>query len=234
MEQRRTGVIIVAGGAGRRAGGALPKQFRIVGNLPVLGHAINAFARALPEAPIVVVLAPEWHDLWHDLAARFRIARHRCTAGGAERFHSVRNGLDALPIDVSLVAVHDGARPLVSEELIRRCVACAAAHDSAVPAVAAVDSMRQLDAGGTSRPVDRSALRCVQTPQVFDAALLREAYTTEYRPEFTDDASVFERAGHSVTLCEGERNNLKITVAEDLLIAGALLDPNDNGREENL
>lgn len=234
MEQRKTGVIIVAGGSGRRAGGALPKQFRIVGELPVLGHAINAFARALPGAPIVVVLAPEWRDLWRDLAARFYIARHTCTAGGAERFHSVRNGLDALPIDVSLVAVHDGARPLVSEELIRRCVACAAANDSAVPVVPAVDSMRRLEGDGTSRPVDRSSLRCVQTPQVFDAALLREAYTAEYRPEFTDDASVFERAGNRIALCEGERNNLKITVAEDLLIARALLDTTSEDREKNL
>ncbi|MDE7068982.1 MAG: 2-C-methyl-D-erythritol 4-phosphate cytidylyltransferase [Alistipes sp.] len=234
MEQRKTGVIIVAGGSGRRAGGTLPKQFRIVGSLPVLGHAINAFARALPGAPIVVVLTPEWRDLWRDLAARFYIARHTCAAGGAERFHSVRNGLDALPIDVSLVAVHDGARPLASEELIRRCVACAAEHGSAVPTVAAVDSMRLLDDDGTSHPVDRSRLRSVQTPQVFDAALLREAYMSDYRPEFTDDASVFERAGHSVTLCEGERSNLKITVAEDLAIAGALLDPNDSGREQDL
>ena len=212
MEQQGTGVIIVAGGSGSRLGGPLPKQFRMLGSLPVLGHAINAFARTLHSTQIVVVLPEGQIDFWKNLAARFDIAKHTCTAGGPQRFHSVRNGLSALPRTVALIAVHDGVRPLVSSDLILKAVECAAAHGTAIPAV---DSLRQLTPDG-SHPIDRNTLRIVQTPQVFDAELLRRAYELDYSPDFTDDASVVERAGHAVTLCHGERGNLKITTADDL------------------
>ena len=210
MEQQGTGVIIVAGGSGSRLGGPLPKQFRMLGSLPVLGHAINAFARTLHSTQIVVVLPEGQIDFWKNLAARFDIAKHTCTAGGPQRFHSVRNGLSALPRTVALIAVHDGVRPLVSSDLILKAVECAAAHGTAIPVVEAVDSLRQLTPDG-SHPIDRNTLRIVQTPQVFDAELLRRAYELDYSPDFTDDASVVERAGHAVTLCHGERGNLKIT-----------------------
>ena len=118
MEQQGTGVIIVAGGSGSRLGGPLPKQFRMLGSLPVLGHAINAFARTLHSTQIVVVLPEGQIDFWKNLAARFDIAKHTCTAGGPQRFHSVRNGLSALPRTVALIAVHDGVRPLVSSDLL--------------------------------------------------------------------------------------------------------------------
>ena len=212
MEQQGTGVIIVAGGSGSRLGGPLPKQFRMLGSLPVLGHAINAFARTLHSTQIVVVLPEGQIDFWKNLAARFDIAKHTCTAGGPQRFHSVRNGLSALPRTVALIAVHDGVRPLVSSDLILKAVECAAAHGTAIPVVEAVDSLRQLTPDG-SHPIDRNTLRIVQTPQVFDAELLRRAYELDYSPDFTDDASVVERAGHAVTLCHGERGNLKITTA---------------------
>ena len=216
MEQQGTGVIIVAGGSGSRLGGPLPKQFRMLGSLPVLGHAINAFARTLHSTQIVVVLPEGQIDFWKNLAARFDIAKHTCTAGGPQRFHSVRNGLSALPRTVALIAVHDGVRPLVSS----------------IPVVEAVDSLRQLTPDG-SHPIDRNTLRIVQTPQVFDAELLRRAYELDYSPDFTDDASVVERAGHAVTLCHGERGNLKITTADDLPIAEAIL-LSRASREENL
>lgn len=143
MEQQGTGVIIVAGGSGSRLGGPLPKQFRMLGSLPVLGHAINAFARTLHSTQIVVVLPEGQIDFWKNLAARFDIAKHTCTAGGLQRFHSVRNGLSALPRTVALIAVHDGVRPLVSSDLILKAVECAAAHGTAIPVVEAVDSLRQ-------------------------------------------------------------------------------------------
>lgn len=232
MEQQGTGVIIVAGGSGSRLGGPLPKQFRMLGSLPVLGHAINAFARTLHSTQIVVVLPEGQIDFWKNLAARFDIAKHTCTAGGPQRFHSVRNGLSALPRTVALIAVHDGVRPLVSSDLILETVECAAAHGTAIPVVEAVDSLRQLTPDG-SHPIDRNTLRIVQTPQVFDAELLRRAYELDYSPDFTDDASVVERAGHAVTLCHGERGNLKITTADDLPIAEAIL-LSRASREENL
>ena len=209
MEQQ-IGVIIVAGGGGTRMGGSRPKQFMMLGGLPVLAHTINNFAGALPGAEIVVVLPAEHADFWKDFAARFDIAAHTVTTGGDERFHSVKNGLKALKRDPELIAVQDGVRPLASHGMIRRAVAAAAEHGTAIPVVEAVDSYRETD-GTASRIADRRRLRIVQTPQVFRADILRRAYEAEYRPEFTDDASVVEQAGEAVFLCEGERTNLKIT-----------------------
>lgn len=224
MNTPLTGVIIVAGGSGLRMGGTLPKQFQLLGNEPMLVRTIRAFATALPEAPIVAVLPAAYADYWRDLSARFDTPAHRVVTGGAERFHSVRAGLAALPDDVTLIAIHDGARPLVSTELIHRTVTCAASCGSAIPVVAPADSFRETEGdNGASHIVDRRRLRAVQTPQVFDAALLRRAYAVEYDPTFTDDASVVERAGHTVQLCEGERRNFKITEPEDRIAAEALL-----------
>ncbi len=212
----------MAGGCGRRMGSTLPKQFMLLDGQPVLARTINRFAQALPGAPLVVVLPEEHKAFWRDLAARFDVARHTVATGGAERFHSVSRGLEALPPDVELIAVHDGVRPLLSAELIRRTVAVAAEYGTAVPAVAPVDSFRSTE-GVASHPVDRSMLRAVQTPQVFRARLLRDAYETLFSPDFTDDASVVERFGATIRLCDGERRNIKITAREDLLFAEALL-----------
>ncbi|OUN59787.1 2-C-methyl-D-erythritol 4-phosphate cytidylyltransferase [Alistipes sp. An66] len=219
----RVAVIIVAGGSGRRMGEGLPKQFRFLGNLPVLARTIGLFADALPGAEIVVVL-PEGHiSFWKDLAARFDVAGHRVVAGGAERFDSVRCGLKALTGDPELIAVQDGVRPLGTAEMIRRVVRAAAEHGAAIPVVEPVDSFRETDSAGNSHPVDRSRLRCVQTPQVFRADVLRNAYAAEFRPAFTDDASVVEAAGHPVCLVPGERGNIKLTAPEDFIVAEALL-----------
>lgn len=219
----RTAVIIVAGGSGRRMGEGLPKQFRFLGNTPVLARTIGLFADALPGAEIVVVL-PEGHiPFWKDLAARFDVAGHRVVAGGAERFDSVRCGLKALTGDPELIAVQDGVRPLGTAEMIRRVVRAAAEHGAAIPVVEPVDSFRETDSAGNSHPVDRSRLRCVQTPQVFRADVLRNAYAAEFRPAFTDDASVVEAAGHPVCLVPGERGNIKLTAPEDFIVAEALL-----------
>lgn len=203
-------------------GGGLPKQFRLLGGMPVLAHTINNFAAALPGAQIVVALPAEHTAFWRDLAARFDVAAHTVVTGGAERFHSVRNALEGIAPDTELVAVQDGVRPLGSAGMICRVVGAAARHGAAIPVVEVVDSLRETD-GTASRPVDRSRLRAVQTPQAFRTEILRRAYEAEYRPEFTDDASVVERSGAPVFLCEGERQNIKITAPEDLLIAEALL-----------
>lgn len=225
MEQIRTGILIVAGGSGRRMGGELPKQFLFLGGEPILVRTINRLHEALPSAPIVVVLPESQIDFWRNLSARFEVARHTLAVGGKERFDSVKSGLEtlwSLGEGVELVAVHDGVRPLASVEMIRRAVSCAAQYGAAVPVIEAVDSYRRVVEGG-SEVVDRSALRLVQTPQVFEADLLRRAYRQPFDGAFTDDASVVEHAGGRVELCEGERRNLKITTREDLVIAEALL-----------
>ncbi len=218
MEEPRVGVIIVAGGSGKRMGTALPKQFSIVGGEPILARTINAFRKALPTARIVVVLPAEYIEFWKNFSARFEVAKHSVVEGGEERFHSVRNGIEALSDAVDLIAVQDGVRPFASKELILRTVACATENGSAVPVVKAVDSYRTVE-GNNSHIIDRTSLRIVQTPQIFAAPILRAAYDTEFRSEFTDDASVVEYSGEKIALCEGEYSNIKITTPDDLLIA---------------
>lgn len=223
METGKRGILIVAGGCGCRMGAARPKQFLLLDGMPVLAHTINRFARTLPGAPLVVVLPAGQEEFWHNLAARFDVASHLTATGGATRYESVKNGLAALPGDCDLILVHDGVRPLVSADLIRHTAACAERYAAAIPVVEPVDSYRRLE-DGESRPIDRSRLRIVQTPQAFNAEVLRSAYENPYEAGFTDDASVVERMGHTVFLCEGERSNLKITTPEDLAIAQALLE----------
>ena len=222
MEQR-VGVIIVAGGSGRRMGTTRPKQFAFVGGEPILVRTINTFAKALPHAQIVVVLPHEQVGYWENLRARFKVARHKVTDGGAERFHSVRNGIEALCGAVDMIAVHDGVRPLITPQLIERVVEVAAKHGAAIPAIAPIDSLRSIDAEG-SHIIDRTTIRQVQTPQIFAADILRAAYDVEYNPHFTDDGSVVEHAGFRVALCEGERGNIKITTPEDIYIAEAIIE----------
>lgn len=229
------GAIIVAGGSGRRMGSSIPKQFLLLNGLPVLARTINRFAETLPGSPVVVVLPASQIDFWRDYSARFPVARHRIAAGGEERFHSVQAGLQALAEageGTEFVAVHDGVRPLVSPELILRTLEAARAHGAAVPAVEAADSYRRITEGG-SEIVDRRTLRRVQTPQIFRIDWLREGYRHPYDPAFTDDASVVERAGHPVFLCEGEHTNLKITTRYDLTAASALLDAREESEPAN-
>lgn len=191
-------------------------------NAPILEITLRGFMAALPGCEIVVVLPegeiPRWKRI---CAARGLEGTHRICSGGKTRFDSVRNGIQMLG-ECDYIAVHDGVRPLVTSESILRCVASAERHGSGIPAIRPVDSFRIAE-GGTSRIIDRNLLRAVQTPQVFRSDMLVGAYDTGYDPRFTDDASVVEAAGVSVTLCEGDRENIKITTREDLAIAKAIL-----------
>lgn len=218
-----TGVIIVAGGSGRRMGATLPKQFMMLGNEPILSHSINRIHEALPAAEIVVVLPEEHIALWRNIAARFDVAHHKITAGGTERFYSVKNGLKELSDEVKIIAIHDAVRPLASKKLIIKLILEAEKSVAVIPVVAPVDSFRKIE-GDNSKIIDRSALRIVQTPQVFNATILRRAYEQDFSSTFTDDASVVEAIGEKITLCEGERGNIKITTPEDMVIASALLE----------
>ena len=218
----KVGVIIVAGGSGRRMGSTLPKQFMLLGNEPILARSINRIHEALPKAEIVVVL-PEAHAaMWQNLAARFEVASHKIAYGGAERFHSVKNGIAALSDDVEIIGVHDAVRPLASKKLIIKLVLEAEKCDAVIPAIAPPDSYRMVE-GSSSSIIDRSKLRIIQTPQVFNATALRKAYEQEFSAAFTDDASVAEAAGYTIALCEGERENIKITTPADIIIAEAII-----------
>ncbi|MBQ6613127.1 MAG: 2-C-methyl-D-erythritol 4-phosphate cytidylyltransferase [Alistipes sp.] len=211
----KRGVVIVAGGSGKRMQSTMPKQFLMLGGLPVVARTINTFAEALPGAEIVVVLPEEHIGLWKNLAARFDIAVHRCVVGGAERFFSVKRGLEALSPEVEYVAVHDGVRALISKKLIIRTMLDCEEHRATIPVVDVVDSYRRV-VGDDSEIVSRSELRIVQTPQTFERELLCKAYEQEFSPKFTDDASVVEAMGAKISLVEGERSNIKLTTPEDM------------------
>ena len=203
-------------------GGALPKQFMMLEQQPILARSINRIHEALPKAEIVVVLPAEHVELWRNMAARFDVARHKIAIGGKERFHSVKSGLAALSEGVRTIAVHDAVRPLASKKLIIRLVLATEKHDAVIPVVAPTDSYRLVE-GDDSKIIDRSTLRMVQTPQLFRAEALRKAYEQEFSESFTDDASVVEAAGYKVALEEGERENFKITTPLDITLARAII-----------
>lgn len=222
----KRGVVIVAGGSGSRMHSTLPKQFLMLGGMPVVARTINTFSEALPGAEIIVVLPEEHISLWENLRARFDVAHHRVVAGGKERFHSVLNGINALSDEVEYIAVHDGVRAMATKRLIIRTMLAAEDHGAVIPVVDVVDSYRRV-VGAESQIVNRSELRIVQTPQVFKAQLLRDAYNVVFSPTFTDDASVVEAFGGHITLVEGERTNIKLTTPEDMAYAEWLLTANN-------
>ena len=206
-------------------GADVPKQFMLLGDKPVLVHTLDAFHRADPAMGLVVVL-PEAHiEMWTQMCKEYATPPHIVAPGGATRYDSVASGLAAVPAEAEVVGVHDGVRPFVNRDVVCRCFAEAAKYGSAVPVIAPVDSFRRVKENGTSEIADRSALRAVQTPQVFDAALLRRAYAEgEGGAGFTDDASVVEALGVEIHLTEGDRLNIKITTPEDMVVGRAVLD----------
>jgi 2-C-methyl-D-erythritol 4-phosphate cytidylyltransferase len=214
--------IIVAGGSSSRFGKVTPKQFSLVNGLPIIAYSLKTFYEAVPAIKIILVLAESHFQTWEDLVIKHSIhIPHSVVAGGAERFFSVKNALESIsknnfhPHTQQLVAIHDAARPLVSVSLIREAFRLATQTGSAVPVVDVLYSLRKLNAAG-SKAVKRSDYKIVQTPQVFNLELLSASYNQNYSPLFTDDASVYEAAGNTVTLFEGEPQNIKITTQEDM------------------
>jgi 2-C-methyl-D-erythritol 4-phosphate cytidylyltransferase len=215
-------VVIVAGGSGKRMGAEIPKQFLELAGRPVLMHTIERF-KAYDESIEIITVLPENQLLhWCDLQEKhkFRIPQ-TLVKGGNHRFFSVRNGLKFVNAP-GLVAIHDGVRPFVSIDTIKRCFDTAEKLGNAIPAISPTESLRILTDKG-SMPVNRFHVKQIQTPQVFSAELLKKAYNQEYSVEFTDDATVLEKTGEKINIIEGNRENIKITNPEDLLISTALL-----------
>ncbi len=224
---KKIGIIIPAGGSGSRMATSeavrdAPKQFRLLSGRPVLARTIEAFRRVMPDAEIVVALPADRFDEWAGLCIEYDVPPHKICEGGATRFLSVLGALGELDPACEYIAVHDAARPLVSEELIVRAIETARKHGSAIPVVPLVDSVRRIRESA-SYPEDRTTLRAVQTPQVFRSDILRTGYERAAGDDFGDDATVVESVGYTVMLCEGERRNIKITEPEDMAIAEALL-----------
>lgn len=214
--------LIVAGGSGKRMGAELPKQYLEIAGKPVLMHTIERFKSFSDSIEIITVLPENQLRFWSGLQKKYSFSiPHTLVKGGKARFFSVRNGLKFVD-DPGLVAIHDGVRPFVSLETIRRCFETAERLGNAIPVIPPTDALRIVSEQG-SMPVNRLLVRQVQTPQVFHASLIKKAYQQEYLPEFTDDASVLEKTGTRINLVDGNRENIKITTPEDLIISTALL-----------
>jgi 2-C-methyl-D-erythritol 4-phosphate cytidylyltransferase len=214
--------IIVAGGKGTRIRSIIPKQYLELCGLPVLMHTLNAFYRYSEAITVILVLPKDDIALWTELCRQHNFTKpYILEIGGDTRFQSVKNGLQRISGE-GLVAIHDGVRPLVSEDIIGASFRLASVHQSAVASVRLKESIRMTDQDKT-RMMDRSRFRMIQTPQTFLVSIIREAYKVKEQESFTDDASVAELAGHAISLFEGSYENLKITTAEDLIVAEALL-----------
>ncbi|MEY4931439.1 MAG: hypothetical protein RI909_2163 [Bacteroidota bacterium] len=214
--------LIVAGGKGTRIKTKLPKQFLELKGKPILLHTIEAFYRYSEKIEIILVLPEDDFEIWETICKKFNFNKPIVLQkGGETRFQSVKNGLSKIA-GPGLVAIHDGVRPLVSEDIIGASFHLAAVHQSAVAAVRLKDSIRMTDQDNT-KAVDRSRFRLIQTPQTFDIALIKQAYEMKEDASLTDDASVAERSGHVISLFEGSYENIKITTPEDLIVAEALL-----------
>lgn len=216
--------IIVAGGKGTRFGSDIPKQFLPLQGKPVLMHTIQRFSEC--NAHIIVALPESQISDWTDLCVKHNFTvPHEVVTGGATRFHSVKNALDKIKVSTNdLIAVHDGVRPLISKNIINDTYQIASEKGCAIPTIDVTDTIRQLNKDNiSSNTLLRSSLRAVQTPQTFDATLLKAAYEAPFNEAFTDDASVVEAFGHNVTLTQGSPKNIKITHSIDLIIAEELL-----------
>lgn len=218
---RKIHAVFVAGGSGSRMGSEVPKQFLPLCGLPVLVRTVFRFVEAWPDARIVTVLPAQHFDTWKDLCIKHELnVPQTLVPGGLTRFHSVRNALDRVP-DGAVVSIHDGVRPLVSTDLLRAMAEKIRTVPALIPVVPVVDTLRSLD---PSVPApDRSKVVAVQTPQMFWSELLKEAYCQPYDLSFTDDASVAEKTGIPLSFIRGERQNIKITAPEDMVLAEAYL-----------
>ena len=213
----KIGVIIVAGGSGSRMKSNTPKQFIAINGKPLLQYTIDRFFNWNPNIDLVLVLPETEINTWKNLVIKNKYSmNYRICEGGKERFDSVKNGLELLEND--LIMIHDGVRPFVSNPTLDRCLETTNTSGSAIPVIPLVESIRKITPDG-SQPVDRESLRLVQTPQCFKNEWIKKAYQQSYSVDFTDDASVVQKAGYSINLINGNRENIKITTPDDLKLA---------------
>ena len=227
--ERKKYLIVTAGGMGCRMGTPVPKQFLELGGKPILRITMEKFVAAVPGIHIITVLPEANVTTWRQYCIKENFnCPQRLVKGGFTRFHSVRNALAYVP-DGALVAVHDGVRPLISAQTIRRLFQEAENVPALVPVMPVTDTLKVLDKGPSGKLVssgetaDRSRFFGAQTPQIFWSEQLKAAYTQGYDTAFTDDASVAERHGIPIAYTQGERYNIKITTPEDLALAAALV-----------
>lgn len=227
--ERKKFVIIMAAGSGTRMGAQMPKQFLELDGKAILQKTIEVFQEACPGISVITVLPQDHISYWRQYCLdRNFICPQILVSGGITRFHSVRNALDRVP-DGAVVAVHDGVRPLLSPELVRDVFKAAEIQQAVIPVTPCVDTIKVLKSkegrleAVPGAKADRSVLYGAQTPQIFHSEVIKEAYSMAYDTAFTDDASVLEKYGKSLSFVIGERLNIKITTQDDLLLARAVL-----------
>ena len=227
--ERKKYVIIMAAGSGTRMGAGRPKQFLELEGKAILQKTMEVFLNACPGISVITVLPQDFIGYWREYCLENNfVCPQILVPGGITRFHSVRNALDRVP-EGALVAVHDGVRPLLSEGLVRDMFEKAEEVPALIPVTPCVDTMKLLEnkdgelVAVPGAKADRSVLYGAQTPQIFHSEILKEAYAMPYDTSFTDDASVVEKYGKSLSYVVGERLNIKITTQDDLLLARAIL-----------
>ena len=215
--------VIPAAGLSTRMG--TDKLMLPLGDVPILIRTLRVFAACDWIDEIVVPVHPERVEEMRALFAQYKLLKLRVVAGGATRSASVLAGVRAVSPGMELVAVHDAARPFITDALIVRCVECAATYHAAAPAVPIKDTVKEVAGGLVKKTIPRETLRAVQTPQVFDRELLIAALSNaeEHGIAVTDDCAAVEKLGMSVYLTEGDYTNIKITTREDLVFARAIL-----------
>lgn len=218
--------VILGGGSGRRMESSVNKVFLPLRGIPAIIRSIAPFT-ALCAGAVVVAAEHELHDM-QELLRRYGMDRfvRAVVPGGSERQHSVYNGLKALPEDAECVLIHDGARALVTEDVIRRAMASVEKNGSGIASIPVVDTIKRAnDDGLVLETPDRSSLYAMQTPQAFRLPLILQAHERAQTDGFlgTDDASLLEHAGMPVYLSPGDRENLKLTTPIDLALAEVIL-----------
>ena len=214
--------LIVAGGKGVRMNASVPKQFIPLEGLPVLMHTLNAYHSYDHLLKLVLVLPSEEIENWHKLCKEYDFSvPHLTCEGGKDRTESVRNGLNEIDGN-GLVAIHDGVRPFVNNQIIHDSYFHAGIHGNAIAAVKPKDSLRRNE-GEISVAVDRQDYRIIQTPQTFRISLIKKAYEILNPNAVSDDATVLEKYGEKIFLFEGSYENIKITTPEDVELANLIL-----------
>lgn len=225
MEKQKYAVL-VAGGSGSRMGSEVPKQFLPLAGKPILLHTIEQFLK-IDEIQIILVLPEKDIAYWNEITTKQSpdsefLQSIKIVVGGKSRFQSVKNGLAYVEAD-SLVAVHDGVRPLIDTEIIEKSFGVANESGNAVTSVQLKDSIREIGEHQQNKAVERTKFRLMQTPQTFQSSIIKKAFEVEEQSFFTDCASVLEFAGYAINLIDGSYENIKITTPEDLIVAEALL-----------
>lgn len=219
--ERKTYIIVVAGGNGSRMGSATPKQFLEIGGVPILQRTLERLAEAAPGARAITVLPKAWFQTWKDLCIKHSFNMPQILVeGGLTRFHSVQNALRKVP-DGAIAAIHDGVRPFVSAGLVREMLSRMEKERAVIPVVPVTDTLKNADPLGPDP--DRSRILAAQTPQVFRSEDIKAAYGQAFSTSFTDDASVAKAYGIPLSYIGGERRNIKITAPEDLELAELFL-----------